>query len=53
MGWDAFGMPENAAIKEGIHPAKWTYENIAYMKKQLDRMGLSYDWDRRLRHAVL
>ncbi|MFZ3123417.1 MAG: leucine--tRNA ligase [Thermodesulfovibrionales bacterium] len=47
MGWDAFGMPaENAAIKEGIHPAKWTYENIAYMKKQLDRMGLSYDWDR-------
>ena len=47
MGWDAFGMPaENAAIKEGIHPAKWTYENIAYMKKQLDRMGLSYDWER-------
>jgi len=47
MGWDAFGMPaENAAIKEGIHPAKWTYENIAYMKKQLNRMGLSYDWDR-------
>ncbi|OGW58394.1 MAG: leucine--tRNA ligase, partial [Nitrospirae bacterium RBG_16_43_8] len=47
MGWDAFGMPaENAAIKEGIHPAKWTYENIAYMKKQIDRMGLSYDWDR-------
>ncbi|MFA4918082.1 MAG: leucine--tRNA ligase [Thermodesulfovibrionales bacterium] len=47
MGWDAFGMPaENAAIKEGIHPAKWTYENIEYMKKQLNRMGLSYDWDR-------
>ncbi len=47
MGWDAFGMPaENAAIKEGIHPAKWTYENIAYMKVQLNRMGLSYDWDR-------
>ncbi|MCI0469700.1 MAG: class I tRNA ligase family protein, partial [Nitrospirae bacterium] len=47
MGWDAFGMPaENAAIKEGIHPAKWTYENIANMKKQLNRMGLSYDWDR-------
>lgn len=47
MGWDSFGMPaENAAIKEGVHPAKWTYENIAYMKKQLDRMGLSYDWDR-------
>lgn len=47
MGWDAFGMPaENAAIKEGIHPAKWTYENITYMGKQLNRMGLSYDWDR-------
>jgi len=47
MGWDAFGMPaENAAIKEGIHPAKWTYENIAYMKNQLTQLGLSYDWDR-------
>jgi leucyl-tRNA synthetase len=47
MGWDAFGLPaENAAIKEGVHPAKWTYENIAYMRKQLDRMGLSYDWRR-------
>lgn len=47
MGWDAFGLPaENAAIKNNVHPAKWTYENIAYMKKQLDRMGLSYDWDR-------
>ncbi len=47
MGWDAFGMPaENAAIKEGVHPAKWTYENIAYMKTQLNRMGLSYDWER-------
>ncbi|MBA4349490.1 MAG: leucine--tRNA ligase [Thermodesulfovibrio sp.] len=47
MGWDAFGMPaENAAIKHGVHPAKWTYENIDYMKKQLDCMGLSYDWDR-------
>ncbi|MBI4683602.1 MAG: leucine--tRNA ligase [Nitrospirae bacterium] len=47
MGWDAFGMPaENAAIKEGIHPAKWTYENIAYMKKQLNQLGLGYDWDR-------
>jgi len=47
MGWDSFGMPaENAAIKEGIHPAKWTYENIAYMKKQLNQLGLSYDWDR-------
>jgi leucyl-tRNA synthetase len=47
MGWDAFGMPaENAAIKHGVHPAKWTYENIDYMKQQLDCMGLSYDWDR-------
>jgi leucyl-tRNA synthetase len=47
MGWDAFGLPaENAAIKEGVHPAKWTYENIAYMKNQLNRLGLSYDWDR-------
>jgi leucyl-tRNA synthetase len=47
MGWDAFGMPaENAAIKEGVHPKKWTYENIDYMKKQLDKLGLSYDWRR-------
>lgn len=47
MGWDAFGLPaENAAIKEGVHPAKWTYENIDYMKEQLNRMGFSYDWDR-------
>jgi len=47
MGWDAFGLPaENAAIKHGVHPAKWTYENIDYMKKQLNRMGLSYDWDK-------
>ncbi len=47
MGWDAFGLPaENAAIKHGVHPAKWTYENIDYMKMQLNRMGLSYDWDR-------
>lgn len=47
MGWDAFGLPaENAAIKEGVHPAQWTYENIEYMKTQLNRMGLSYDWGR-------
>jgi leucyl-tRNA synthetase len=47
MGWDAFGLPaENAAIKHGIHPSEWTYKNIQYMKQQLKRMGLSYDWDR-------
>ena len=47
MGWDAFGMPaENAAIAHGIHPSVWTNENIGHMKKQLKRMGFSYDWDR-------
>ncbi|NOZ68351.1 MAG: leucine--tRNA ligase, partial [Deferribacteres bacterium] len=47
MGWDAFGLPaENAAIKHGVHPSKWTFENIGYMKKELKRMGLSYDWER-------
>lgn len=47
MGWDAFGMPaENAAIKQGVHPAKWTYENIDYMRGQLKRIGCSYDWER-------
>jgi leucyl-tRNA synthetase len=47
MGWDAFGMPaENAAIKHGVHPSKWTYDNINYMKEQLKQMGLGYDWER-------
>ncbi|RII27619.1 MAG: leucine--tRNA ligase [Geobacter sp.] len=49
MGWDAFGMPaENAAIQNKSHPATWTHENIAYMRGQLKKMGLSYDWDREL-----
>ena len=47
MGWDSFGLPaENAAMKHGANPENWTDENIAYMKKQLKQLGLSYDWDR-------
>jgi len=46
MGWDAFGLPaENAAIKNKTHPAKWTYNNIAQMRSELKRLGLSYDWN--------
>ena len=47
MGWDAFGLPaENAAMKNGVPPAKWTYDNIAYMKQQMQALGLAIDWSR-------
>jgi len=47
MGWDAFGLPaENAAMKNGVPPAKWTHDNIAYMKQQMQAMGLAIDWSR-------
>ncbi len=49
MGWDAFGLPaENAAMANGVPPAKWTHENIAYMKKQLQSLGFAIDWEREL-----
>ena len=49
MGWDAFGMPaENAAMERGVHPKSWTYDNIANMRAELKRLGLSIDWSREL-----
>ena len=49
MGWDAFGLPaENAAIKNDVPPAKWTRDNIAYMKGQLKQLGFAFDWSREI-----
>ena len=49
MGWDAFGLPaENAAMKNRVAPARWTYDNIAYMKRQMQPLGLAIDWSREL-----
>ena len=53
IGWDALGMPaENAAIKYGTHPQKWTLDNIAHMKMQLKRMGFAYDWSREVNSCL-
>ena len=49
MGWDAFGLPaENAAMQNKVPPAQWTWDNIAYMKKQLQSLGFALDWEREL-----